>query len=160
MAIKVKLSRNWNQVGRMFEFTIPEQLDDSIENAIDQAKAVYSNAILDIVSEQPSDWTPKTEEWARRSGSKDLYYGEKGQFIMAVADDSSNSRGIRAKRGDKKVFVGARYDVRHHSGLTMEELAGILQATPDGSRDLFGRAYERVEDQINAIFRRVGINLK
>lgn len=160
MVVKVTLSRNWDRVGKLFEFTLPEQLDESIERAIDEAKAVYSNAILDIVSEQPSDWTAKSEEWATRSGSSDLYYGQTGQFLTAVADDGRNSRGVRAKRGDKRIFVGARYDVRHRSGLSMEQLAGILQATPDGSRDLFGRAYERVEDQINAIFRNVGINLK
>lgn len=160
MAIKVTLSRNWNTVGRMFEFTIPEKLDNSIEQAIDEATNLYSNAILNIIAEQPGDWTPKSEGWTRRSGSSDLYYGKTGQFVVSVASAGANSRGIRAKRGDKKVFVGARYDVKHHSGFSMEQIAGILQATPDGSRDLFGRAYEKVEDQINAIFRRVGANLK
>lgn len=160
MGIKVTLSRNWNDVGRLFEFTLPKRLDDSIESAIDQATAVYSEAILDIISEQPADWTAKSESWTNSSGSSDLYYGKTGQFVVSVASPGSNSRGIRAKRGDKKVFVGARYDVKHHSGFSMADLAGILQATPDGSRDLFGRAYERVEDQIDNIFRRVGMSLK
>lgn len=160
MGVKVTLSRNWNSVGKLFEFTLPKLLDDSIESAIDQATAVYSEAILDIIAEQPGDWTAKSENWANRSGSTDLYYGKTGQFVMSVASPGANSRGVRAKRGDKKVFVGARYDVKHHSGFSMADIANILQATPDGSRDLFGRAYERVEDQIDNIFRNVGTRLK
>lgn len=160
MAIQVKFDRNWNRVGRLFEFELPEQIDNSIEQAIDEASQVYSDAILDILAEQPSDWTPKSEGWARRSGSEDLYYGETGSFVVAVASPEKNQRGIRAKRGDKRVFVGARHDIRHHSGYTMEQIAGILQSIPDGSRDLFGRAYERVEDRITQIFRNIHINLK
>lgn len=144
----------------MFEFTLPEMLDDSIENAIDKATEIYSESILDLVSEQPSGWTPKSEEWAKRSGSSDLYYGETGDFLMAVATAGANSRGFRPKRGDKKVFVGARYDVKHHSGFSVADLAGILQNTPDGSRELFERAYERVEDRIENVFRNVGVQLK
>lgn len=144
----------------MFEYTIPKILDASIERAIDEAKAVYSDAILDIIAEQPGDWAPKSEDWANRSGSTDLYYGQKGQFVVAVASPQANSRGIRARQGDKRIFVGARHDVVHHSGFSMEKLAQLLQATPDGSRDLFGRAYERVEDQLHAIYRSVGIELK
>ena len=152
--------KNWNGVGRMFQFTVPQILDESIEKAIDEAREVYSNAILDIVADQPGDWTPKSESWANRSGSTDLYYGLTGQFVVAVASPEANTRGVRAKQGDKRVFVGARYDVMHHSGFSMEQIANILQATPDGSRDLFGRAYDRVEDQLKAIYRRVGIELK
>lgn len=159
MAIKVTL-RNWDAAGHLFEFKLPDQIDESVENAIDRAINVYSNSILSVILSQPGDWTPKSEGWARRSGSTDLYFGEAGQFVMAVTSAGANSRGIRPKKGDKRVFVGARYDVGHHSGFSMEQIAGILQATPDGSRDLFGRAYERVEDQLNAIFRNVGLSLR
>jgi hypothetical protein len=144
----------------MFEFVVPELLDNSIERAIDKASEVYSESILDVIAEQPGDWTPKSEGWTQRSGSSDLFYGETGQFVMAVATPGANQRGVRAKRGDKRIFVGARYDVMHHSGFSMADIAGILQSTPDGSRDLFGRAYERVEDELNNIYKSVGIELK
>jgi hypothetical protein len=150
---------NWDSAGKMFNFTLPDLIDSTIEDAIDEAKQTYSNSIASIIGDQPGDWTPKSEDWARRSDKK-LYFGQELQFISSVIDSDRNYRGIRAKRGDKKIFVGARHDIMHHSGYNMEQLAELLQATPDGSRDLFGRAYERVEDRIDSIFRSVGIKLK
>jgi hypothetical protein len=152
-------ARNWDYAGKMFEFAIPENLEESINDAVDQAQGVYTESILEVLSEQPSDWTPKSEGWAKRSGNKDLFYGEQGDFFVAVTSEK-NKRGIRAKRGDKRIFVGARHDIGHHSGYSVETLAEILQSIPDGSRDLFGRAYERVEDRIHNIFRNVGIEIR
>jgi hypothetical protein len=150
--------RNWDYAGRMFEFELPKRLEDSADQAVQQAQEIYSNSILEVLESQPGDWTEKSESWARRSGTSDLFFGEKGQFFVSVTNN--NKRGIRAKRGDKRVFVGARHDIIHHSGYSMETLAEILQSTPDGSRDLFYRAYERVEDQINSVFRNVGLSLR
>ena len=160
MVAKVTFTRNWNTVGHLFEFTIPDRLEEEIANAVDRAAEIYTESILDVVAEQPSDWTPKSADWTKRSGSSDLYYGKTGQFVVAVASAGKNTRGIRAKRGDKRVFVGARHDVKHHSGFSMEQLAGLLNATPDGSRDLFRRAFDRVESQIDMIFERIGTFLK
>lgn len=151
--------RNWDFAGRMFEFELPKRLEEEADDAVNQAQEVYSDSILDVLEEQPGFWTPKSESWERQSGSSDLFFGKKGQFYVSVTG-GKNRRGIRAKRGDKRVFVGARHDVMHHSGYSMETLAEILQSTPDGSRDLFYTAYERVEDEINHIFRQVGLNLK
>jgi hypothetical protein len=150
--------RNWDYAGKMFEFELPKQLEDSVDGAVQKAQEVYSESILEILESQPSDWTDKSDSWAEASGNEDLYFGKKGQFFISVTQN--NKRGIRAKRGDKRVFVGARHDIIHHSGYSMETLAEILQDTPDGSRDLFGRAYERVEDEIESIFRKVGIELR
>lgn len=158
MALRRRTTGSWDFAGKMFMFTIPQQLEDSIDNAVEQAQQVYTESILEVLAEQPSDWTPKSDGWAKRSGNKELFFGEKGQFFEAIM--TRNKRGIRAKRGDKRIFVGARHDLIHHSGLTMETLAEILQSVPDGSRDLFGRAYERVEDRIHHIFRQVGIDLR
>lgn len=155
MGIKL---RNWDYAGKMFEFELPKRLEESVDRAVEQAQNIYSNSILEVLESQPSSWTDKSESWATRSGNKDLFFGEQGDFFIAVT--TNNKRGIRAKKGDKRVFVGARHDVIHHSGFSMETLAEILQSTPDGSRDLFGRAYERVEDQINKVFRNVGLSLK
>lgn len=152
-------TKNWDYSGKMFQFTIPDNLEEQVDNAVQEAQNLYSNSILEVLQEQPSDWTPKTKEWAKKSGSTSLFYGEKGDFFVAITDSDTNKRGIRAKRGDKRVFVGARHDVVHHSGYTLETLAEILQSVPDGSRDLFGKAYERVEDRIHHIFGQVGINL-
>ena len=152
--------KNWDRAGKLFQFTVPEVLDRQVETAVQQASNLYSEAILDIIAEQPSDWTDKSESWRNQSGSSDLFYGKTGSFVMSVADSASNSRGVRAKYGDRKVFVGARPDKVHSaSGFSMEQIANILQATPDGSRDLFGRAYERVEDQINKVFSEIGTHL-
>lgn len=151
--------RDWDAVGRLFLFEAPKILDANIEQAIDQAASVYTASILDVIESQPGP--PKTEEWAQRSGSSDLFYGEKGNFIVSVASDGANQKGVRAKQGDKKVFVGARNDIKHHSGFSMADIAGILQNTPGGgSREVFHSAYERVEDELNSIFRSVGLELK
>ena len=153
-------TKNWDKAGKIFTVTVPENLDNQIQDAIDTTSKIYSEAILDILAEQPSDWTKKSEQWTERSGSSDLFYGQTGSFVMAVTNEGSNTRGVRAKFGDKRFFVGARYDQIHGpSGLSMEKIANILQATPDGSRDLFGRAYERVEDQINKVFSQIGTSL-
>lgn len=151
--------RNWNGIGRLFEFTVPELLENSIDDAVAEAERVYSNSIREVLAEQPSDWTPKSHSWAAYSGSTKLFFGKERDFAAAVSTPGKNSRGLRAKRGDRKVFVGARHDITHHSGYSVATLAEILQATPDGSRDLFERAYERVDYEIMAIFRRVGIDL-
>lgn len=148
-------TRNWDYAGKLFQFTIPEGLEENINDVIEQVQDIYSQSILELLESQPGDWTPKTEDWAKRSGSKDLFYGEEGQFVISVTEN--NRRGLRAKKGDKKIFVGARHDVKHHSGYSMETLAEILQSVPDGSRNLFGRAYERVEDRINSTFKNINI---
>lgn len=155
----VKLS-NWNGVGHMFEFKIPLILEEQVNSAVEQVAQIYSHSIMEVFEEQPGGWTEKSESWTEASGSWALFRGKQGQFIYSVTNPNKNRRGFRAKRGDKKVFVGARYDVVHHSGFTMATMAEILQATPDYSRDLFQTAYDRVEDRINQIFRQVGVELK
>lgn len=151
---------NWAQVGYLFTYQLPQELQEAVDEAIENVQEIYTNSIKELIDSQPGSWTPKSENWARRSGSRNLYIGEKGEFYSFITDKERNVRGLRAKQGDKRLFIGARHDIFHHSGYSMRQLAEILQSIPDGSRVLFTWAYERVEYQIKREFHNVGLKLR
>jgi hypothetical protein len=156
--IKIKFDRNWANVGQRFTYEIPKGLEDEANAIVEQNAKIYQQSIISMIMEQSGSWTAKSESWSKRVGDH-LFLGEKFDFAGNLEGEKAK-RGLRAKAGEKRIFVGARYDVKHHSGFSMEQIAEILQSMPDGSRQLFGPAYERVEAQIMANFRKIGMILR
>lgn len=152
---------NWDKAGKLFTVTVPRQLEHAVDEAFEEAQRIYMEEVLRLISEQPSSWTRKSNEWRNRSGSPRLFIGYTGEFVSKLSSEKNTRRGLRASRGDKRVFVGARHDVYHHtSGFSMKTIAEILQSIPDGSRSLFPLAYERAEGRIRKVFRDVGTKIK
>jgi len=151
---------NWAQVGYLFTYELPQELQEAVDEAIENVQEIYTNSVKELIDSQPSSWTPKSENWARRSGSRNLYIGEKGEFYSFMTDKKRNFRSIQTNHGDNRLFIGVRHDIFHYSGYSMRQLEEILQSIPDGNRVLFTWAYERVEYQIKREFYNVGLKLR
>lgn len=149
--------KNWNEAGRLLE-TLPGRLDRRIDEVLMKNAELYRDSVLRLIQSGDSSWTPKGKDSAQRTGNR-LFIGSTGTFYANLAN--RGIRRVRAGAGQKRIYVGARYDIQHSpSGMNMEKLAKILQNTPgEGDRDLFGPAWERVQAQVRRNLSRIGADL-
>jgi hypothetical protein len=151
--------KNWNRAGHLLE-GLPERFNKRVDDVLMKNAEIYKEAILMMIEQGNENWIPKSDHQSDRSGSEQLFIGSTGTFYSNL--DRRGIRRVRSAKGVKRIYVGARYDIKHEpSGLSMEKLADILQNLPGPyDRDLFGPAWEQVQDKIRANLTklRVGLN--
>lgn len=157
MAVRVQL-KNWDTAGKLLQ-TMPHKFDQRVDEVLMQNAELYRDSIAQLIEAGDSSWTPKGEDQRKRSGSDRLFIGSTGMFLSNIKN--RGIRRVKAGQDVRRIFVGARYDIKHQpSGMSMEQIAEILQNTPgSGDRDLFGPAWERVQNQVKANLSKIGVGL-
>jgi hypothetical protein len=150
--------KNWNTAGHLLEATA-ERFNKRVDAVLMKNAKLYKEAILQLIEQGDPSWEPKSDRQEYESGTDKLFIGATGTFYSNL--DHKGIRRVRAGAGEKRIYVGARYDIRHDpSNMSMERIAEILQNTPyGGARDLFGPAWERVKGQVAANLAKMNVGL-